>query len=331
MPGQNTINPDARLRILGNGHYLPEKVLTNQDIEQLCETSHEWIVERTGIERRHVCADGEGNADIATEASKRALAAAGMQADELDMILVATCSQDYNAPSVACWVQQKLGLRPLPVFDINAACSGFIYLLEIAQVYLNTNPQLKILICGSERLSQFIHWDDRSTAVLFGDGCGAAVVTGGAAENSGLFSTHIYADGSKAGILGVCNANPPYHPPELAGHIYMDGQAVFKSAVLAFSSSIDECLEHNGVDKSEIDWFIPHQANIRIINAVGKRLGMADDKIIVTVNECANTSAASIPTALSIAVDDGRIKRGDLVLMAGFGAGLTWGAALLRY
>lgn len=315
--------------IIGTGHYLPENIITNHDFEKLCETSHEWIVERSGIHQRHWARDGEGNIDIAEKAARNAIEAAGIEADSIDVIVVATCTADYAAPAVAVMLQSRLGLSPRPAFDVNAACAGFIYALSTADQFIKAGTAKRALVLGSERLSSYMNFEDRSTAVLFGDGAGAVVLE--ASEEQGVLSSHLYGDGDAKDILFLNNGKPVFEPLEQANSVSMQGRDVFRYAVNAFNSAIEELLETTGINKADIDWFVPHQANIRIINAVGKKFDFPVEKTIVTVDKTANTSAASVPIAFSMGVADSRIKKGDLILVAAFGAGLTWGASIFRY
>jgi len=316
-------------RIVGTGHYLPERVLTNHDMEKLCDTSHEWIIARSGIEQRHWTVAGQSNSDMAEIAGQRAMEAAGVSPSEIDLVIVATSSADYSSPAVAVVVQHRLGIPPCAAFDMGAACTGFVYGLGIVDQFIRAGSAKRVLLIGSERLSPFVDFSDRSTAVLFGDGAGAVVIE--ASDEPGLLSHHLYADGSRKDILYLNNGLPVFTPAETANRVYMNGQSVFKSAVVAFSNVIDEALTANNLDKRDIDWLVPHQANIRIIQAAAKKLSLPMEQVVVTVNKTANTSASTIPIALDIAVRDGRIQRGQKLLMAAFGAGLTWGSALLTY
>jgi 3-oxoacyl-[acyl-carrier-protein] synthase-3 len=315
-------------RIIGTGHYLPSNVLTNEDVEKVCDTKSDWIVERTGIEQRHFCEDGEGTSDMAEVAARRALESAGISAEELDLIIVGTSSPDYGSPSVAAILQDRLGCKTICAFDISAACTGFIYSLGVADSMVKAGAAKTALVIGAERISTYIDWEERNTAVLFGDGAGAAIIT--ASDEPGILSTHLHADGSKKDILFLNNGKPVYEPQDRANKVSMVGPDVFKNAVKRFSEVIDQCLTENNVAKEDIDWLVPHQANLRIIQAVQKKLGMNDEQVVVTVNKTANNSAATVPIALDLAIRDGRIKPGQLVISAAFGAGLTWGALLLR-
>jgi len=316
-------------RIIGTGHYLPSNVLTNADVEKLCDTTSEWIVERTGIQQRHFCEPGEGTSDMAEKAARNAMESAGVSANEIDLIIVGTSSPDYGSPSVASMLQHRLGCRTICAFDVSAACTGFIYSLGIADSMIKTGAAKTVLVIGAERISTYVDWEERNTAVIFGDGAGAAIVVG--SDEPGIMTTHLHADGSKKDALFLSGGKPVYEPAERANKVTMVGQEVFKNAVKRFSEVIDECLAANNVKKEEIDWLVPHQANLRIIQAVQKKLSMGDDQVIVTVDKTANNSAATVPIALDIAYRDGRIKKGDLIISAAFGAGLTWGATLFRF
>ncbi len=313
--------------ILGTGSFLPEKILTNKDLEQFVDTTDEWITTRTGIKQRHVAADTDTTATLATRACLKAMESAGVTPDQIDMVIVATATSDDAFPSTASRVQYALGLRHIVAFDISAACAGFNHGLSIADQYIKTGFAKIIIVVGCEMLTRVVDWTDRSTCVLFGDGAGAVVL--GASESPGILSTHLHCDGSQHGILYAPNtlvqknADSPF--------VKMEGREVFRHAVTRLGELVDETLAANNLTKNDIDWLIPHQANIRIIQAMAKKLDMSMDKVIVTVDAQGNTSAASIPLALDIAVRDGRVKRGDLVLLESFGGGLVWGSALIRY
>lgn len=314
-------------RIAGTGSYLPAMVLTNKDLEARVETSDEWIYSRTGIRERHVAADDEKASDLAVAASRRALEAAGIAAGDLSLIIVATTTPDMVFPSTACLVQAKLGAKNCPAFDVQAVCSGFVYALATADQFMRSGQYENILVVGAEIYSRIIDWEDRATCVLFGDGAGAVVLC--RSEAPGILSSHLHADGSHADILCV--------PGSVAGGqvsgrplLQMEGNAVFKFAVRVLGEVAEEALAHNHLEKSAIDWLIPHQANIRIIQATAKKLGLPMDKVITTVDKHANTSAASVPLALDTAVRDGRIRPGHLVMLEGVGGGFTWGAVLVR-
>jgi 3-oxoacyl-[acyl-carrier-protein] synthase-3 len=319
-------------RIAGTGHYAPEKVLTNADLEKMVDTSDEWIRSRSGIERRHVAAPDQYTSDLAVEASKRAMDAAGVGPDDIDFIAVGTTTPDLVFPNVGTIMQQKMGIHGCAAFSLEAACSGFIYALSVADKFVNSGQSKCALVVGAETLSRITDWTDRGTCVLFGDGAGAVVLKPD--EELGIISTHLHADGSYKELLtsltGV-SVQPEGAALRDGYNVRMQGNELFKIAVKSLEAIVDETLEANGLDKSEIDWLIPHQANIRIINATAKRLSMPKDKVVLTVQEYGNTSAASVPMALDVAVRDGRIKRGQLLLLEAFGGGLTWGSALLRF
>ena len=325
---------DARIyaRIAGTGSYLPERIITNDDLARTIDTSDEWIAARTGIRQRHVAAEGEYTSDLALAAAQRALDAAGMSADEIELIIVGTTTPDVIFPSTATIVQSKLGVAGCPAFDVNAACSGFIYALTVADKFIRSGSVRNALVIGAETLTRMLDWTDRTTAVLFGDGAGAVVLKADA--ETGILSTHMHADGSKGELLhNPVGVSKGFRPGEdRAGVVVkMAGNDVFKHAVKALDAVVEEALEANGVDRSEIDWLIPHQANLRIIEATAKRLAMPMDRVIVTVDQHGNTSSGSVPLALDSAVRSGRVERGQLLLLEAFGGGFTWGSALLRY
>ncbi len=315
-------------RILGTGSYLPARILTNADLEKLVETNDQWIVERTGIRERHIAAEGELTSDLATQAARAALAVAGLQADDIDLLLVATTTPDLVFPSTACIVQSKLGMtNGRPAFDLQAVCSGFVYALSVADQFIKTGAAKRALVIGAETLSRITDWNDRSNCILWGDGAGAVVL--GASDEPGIIATHIHADGRHKELLRTTTgASTGLHEP---AYMRMEGNAVFKMAVNTLDRIVDETLEANGLQKSDIDWLVPHQANIRIISATAKKLGMSMDNVVTTVAGHGNTSAASVPLAFDVAVRDGRIQRGQTVLMEAFGGGFTWGSALLKY
>ena len=319
-------------RIAGTGGYLPEKILTNADLEKIVETSDQWIRERTGIEQRHIAAEGQTTVDLAYEASLRAMDAAGVTAADLDLIVVGTTTPDIIFPSSACLLQARLGASGCPAFDVNAACSGFIFALTTADKFIRSGAAKTVLVVGAETLTRILDWTDRNTCVLFGDGAGAVVLKADA--ETGILSTHLHSDGGKKELLytpvGV-SAGFKLDEKNAGIRVLMAGSDVFKYAVKALDSVVDEALEANGVSKDDLDWLIPHQANLRIIEATAKRLGMPMDRVILTVHKHGNTSAASVPLALDEAVRSGRVKRGQLVLMEAFGGGFTWGAALMRF
>lgn len=314
-------------RIIGTGSYLPQQVVTNQDLMQRMETSDEWIRSRTGIAQRHLHAPDETTSDLALQAARRALEAAGIEASELDLIVVATTTPDRIFPSTACILQSKLGGSTCPAFDVQAVCAGFIYALSVADQFIKNGSVKNALVVGAETFSNLLDWDDRGTSVLFGDGAGAVVLK--ASEEPGVLSTHIYADGNYANILSV--------PGQVCGGgikgkgtVEMDGGAVFKFAVKVLEQSCRAALEANNMSIDQVDWLIPHQANIRIMEATAQKLGIPVEKVVVTVNQHANTSAASIPLALDVAVRDGRIQSGHRVLLTGVGGGFAWGSALIQ-
>lgn len=316
-------------RIIGTGGYLPEKILTNHDLAQMVDTSDEWIFSRTGIRERHIVAENQITSDLAFQAAQRAIKMAGVDPQSIDLIIVATTTPDVVFPSTACILQEKLGIKSGgPAFDIQAVCSGFIYALAIADQFIRGGQSKCALVVGAETFSRIMDWTDRNTCVLFGDGAGAVVLK--ASEEPGIISTHLHADGSYGHLLAV--------PASLSGgkakgnpFVEMDGAGVFKFAVGVLDSIVEETLAANGMQKSDITWLVPHQANIRIIQATAKKLGMSMDNVVVTVDKHGNTSAASIPLALDVAVRDGRIKPGDTLLMEAVGGGFTWGSALVTW
>ncbi len=322
--------------ILGTGKALPSRVLTNQDLEKMVDTSDEWITVRTGIKERRIVEEGESNSQLAIRASREALEQAGVSPKELDLIIVATLTPDYLMPSVAVLVQQALGADRAGAFDLSATCSGFLYALTIADKFVREDPHRKILVIGSEVLSHKTNWEDRTTCVLFGDGAGAAVVTGSPDGRRGVLSTHLHADGHLWHLLtlkGCGSLYPPCDPriPKEDYYIRMQGREVFKQAVRAMEAVTLEALESNGINPEELALLIPHQANIRIIEFLRERLALPPEKVFVNIHRYGNTSAASIPIALHEAVEEGRLAPGDLVLMVSFGGGFTWAAVLLRW
>jgi 3-oxoacyl-[acyl-carrier-protein] synthase-3 len=314
-------------RILGTGSYLPDKILTNADLERMVDTSDDWIRERTGIRERRIAADGETCGDLAEHASKRAIKDAGIDPTDIDLIIVATTTPDQVFPSNACLLQHKLDIQGCAAFDIQAVCTGFIYALGVADQFIRTGSVRRALVVGSETFSRIIDWTDRGTCVLFGDGAGAVVI--GADAEPGIISSHLHADGTYRELLqvpsGVGNGGvgSPY--------VEMKGNEVFRVAVTTLGRIADATLEANGMTRSDIDWLVPHQANMRIIQATARKLHMPMDQVVVTVDRHGNTSAASVPLAFDEAVRDGRIQRGQTVLMEAFGGGFTWGSVLLRY
>ena len=319
-------------RIAGTGSYLPEKVLTNADLERMVETNDERIVSRSGIRERHIAAEGETTSDLAFHAATRALQAAGLDAADIELIVLGTTTPDVIFPSTACLLQDRLGANGCAAFDVNAACSGFIFALSIADQFIKTGAVKNALVVGAETLTRMVDWTDRGTSVLFGDAAGAVVLK--ADDTAGILSTHLHADGSKKHLLynpvGVSKGFKP-DEPNAGVKVMMAGSDVFKYAVKALDSVVDETLAANGLDKSDLDWLIPHQANLRIIEATAKRLQMSMDRVVVTVDRTGNTSAGSVPLALDEAVRSGRVQRGQLLLLEAFGGGFTWGSALIRY
>ncbi len=318
-------------RIIGTGSFLPERILTNQQLEQMVETTDLWIRERTGIRQRHIAAPEETTCDLAEQAARRAMSAAGKGPEEIDLIIVATTTPDQVFPSTACLLQSRLDIHGCAAFDIQAVCTGFIYALGVANSFIRSGAARCALVIGAETLSRIVDWSDRQTCVLFGDGAGAVVLE--AAETPGIISTHLHADGDYESLLRVpVGISKGYHKlQQEQAFIEMKGNEVFKMAVTTLGRIVDETLEANQMKKTDIDWLIPHQANIRIINATAKKLRMAMDRVVVTVDTHGNTSAASVPLALDVAVRDGRIRRGDTLLLEAFGGGFTWGSVLVKY
>jgi len=318
-------------RIAGTGSYLPERVLTNKDLEAFVDTSDEWIRSRTGIQQRHIAADGQTTCDLAYEAAIQALASAGVDASEIDLLVMGTTTPDIIFPSTACLLQHRLGANGCAAFDVNAACSGFIYALAVADKFVRSGASKCALVVGAETLSRMLDWSDRGTCVLFGDGAGAVVLKPDA--DTGILSTHLHADGGYKHLLyNPVGVSAGFKDEKNHGvRVLMEGSDVFKVAVKTLDSVVEETLLANGLKKSDIDWLIPHQANLRIINAPPKRPDMPLDRVVVTVDRHGNTSAASVPLALDHAVRSGRIKRGEMLLLEAFGGGFTWGSALLRY
>lgn len=318
--------------ILGTGSYLPERVMTNKELETIVDTTDEWIVQRSGISERRIAAKDETTADMAIEAARSALEASGLQGEDIDGVIVATSTPDTTFPSVAVKVQAALGVKHGPVFDVHAVCAGFVYALTVADSLIRTGAAKRMLLIGSEKMTSILNWEDRTTCVLFGDGAGAVVLEAregqGTIEDAGVLSTHLHADGNLKDILYVDGG---VSSTGTAGHIVMEGKEVFRHAVALMADVVNETLTHNNIAAEKIDWLVPHQANIRIIESTAKKLGMSMDKVVVTVDHHGNTSAASIPLALDEAVRDGRIHRGNMLLLEALGSGLTWGAALVRY
>lgn len=314
-------------RIAGTGSYLPEKILSNADLEKMIDTTDEWIFTRTGIRERHIVAENEFTSDLAVKAALQAIEVAQISPNDIDLIIIATTTPDRTFPSTACLVQEKLGIRNnCPAFDIQAVCSGFVFALATADNFIKCGAAKRALVIGADAMSRITDWTDRSNCILWGDGSGAVVLE--TSDNVGVISTHLHANGSYADLLmvekGVSNQSG-------LNTITMEGNAVFKVAVNTLDAIVDETLEANGMLKSDIDWLVPHQANIRILQSTAKKLGMSMDQVVVTVDKHGNTSAASIPLALDVAVRDGRIKRGETILMEAFGGGFTWGSVLMKY
>jgi 3-oxoacyl-[acyl-carrier-protein] synthase-3 len=318
-------------RITGTGGYLPDKVLTNQDLEKMVDTTDQWIRERTGIEKRHIAAEGQTTCDLAEAASRDAMQAAGRSVEDIDLIIVATTTPDRVFPSTACLLQQRLGIHGCAAFDIQAVCTGFVYALGVADRFVRTGGARCALVVGAETLSRITDWSDRSTCVLFGDGAGAVVLE--SSEEPGILSSHLHADGSYENLLTVpAGISQGFDLVQSGGaFMQMKGNEVFKVAVNTLGRIVDETLEANGLQQSDIDWLVPHQANIRIIQATARKLRMEMDHVVVTVDQHGNTSAASVPLALNVAVRDGRIRRGETLLLEAFGGGFTWGSVLLKF
>jgi 3-oxoacyl-[acyl-carrier-protein] synthase-3 len=316
-------------KIIGTGSYLPAKVLTNSDLEKIVETSHDWIVSRSGIHERHIAADNELTSDLALQASLRAIEAAAISAEEIDLVIVATTTPDQVFPSTACILQDKLGIKNhCAAFDMQAVCGGFVYAMNTADLYIRGGQAKTVLVVGAEVLSRILDWSDRTTCVLFGDGAGAVVLR--ASKTPGIVASKLHADGSHRGML---KADGNIRNGEVQGDpfIKMEGKAVFKFAVKVLSEVAEEVLEESNLQDSDIAWLVPHQANIRIMEATAKKLGLSMDNVIVTVATHGNTSAASIPLALDTAVRDGRIKAGQNILLEAVGGGFTWGAVLIKW
>ncbi len=314
-------------KILGTGSYLPVQVRTNADLEKMVDTSDEWIVTRTGIRERRIAAADETVATMSFQAAEKALGMAGVAKEDIGLIVVATTTTTHAFPSAACLVQQMLGIKDCAAFDLAAACAGFTYALSVADQYVKNGAVKHALVIGADVLSRTLDPEDRGTIILFGDGAGAVVL--GASEEQGILSTHLHADGSYGSLLTL-----PYKDrqnQDKPAYVTMAGNEVFKVAVTELARIVDETLQANNMDRSELDWLVPHQANLRIISATAKKLGMGMDKVVVTLDRHGNTSAASVPSALDEAVRDGRIQRGQLVLLEAFGGGFTWGSALVRF
>lgn len=321
-----------RAVIRSTGSYLPDRIVTNADMEKLVDTTDEWIVQRTGIKQRHIAAENETTADMAIAAARKALAASGLQPADIHGVIVATTTPDQTFPSVAVKVQAALGLPKGLAFDVQAVCTGFVYALTVANNFIQLGQVKRMLVIGAEKMSSIVNWEDRTTCVIFADGAGAIVLeaqdgTGGF-EDRGVLSTHLYADGEQRGIL-YTDGGPS--STGTSGHIVMHGKEVFKFAVNHMAHIVEEVLTKNNITSDQIDWLVPHQANVRIIAATADKLNMSMDSVVLTVQDHGNTSAASIPLALDTAVQDGRIKPGQVMLLEALGGGLTWGAALVRF
>lgn len=318
-------------RITGTGSYLPEKILTNADLEKMVDTTDEWIVTRTGIKQRHIAAEGENTVDLAEQAARRAMEAAGITAADLDLIIVATTTPDLVFPSTACLLQGRLDNHGATAFDIQAVCTGFVYALGVADKFIKSGSHKTALVIGAETMSRIVDWNDRTTCVLFGDGAGAVVLQ--ASDEPGILSTHLHADGSYEQLLKVPYGVSSGYDKMLKEEAYvqMKGNEVFKVAVNTLGRIVDETLEANNLHKGDIDWLVPHQANTRIIGATAKKLKMDMEHVVLTVGEHGNTSGASVPLALDTAVRDGRIQRGETILLEAFGGGFTWGSALVKF
>lgn len=311
-------------KIAGTGSYLPKKILSNADLEKMVDTTDEWIFSRTGIRERHIAAKNELTSDLALEAAINAISSAGIQASDIDLIVVATTTPDKIFPSVAVMVQRKLNISGCAAFDVQAVCSGFVYALATADNFIKSGAAKCALVIGADTFSRITDYTDRSNCILWGDGAGAVIMQ--ASQEQGVISTHLHADGHYEKMLHV-----PRKHDGTQDTVQMEGNAVFKMAVNTLDQIVDETLEANGMRKSDVDWLVPHQANIRILQATAKKLDMSMDRVVVTVDKHGNTSAASIPLALDTAVRDGRIKRGDILLMEAFGGGFTWGSALIKF
>jgi 3-oxoacyl-[acyl-carrier-protein] synthase-3 len=321
-----------RSQVLGCGGYLPERIVTNAELAARLETSDEWIVQRTGIRQRHVAAPGELTSDLAVKAAERALAASGREAGEIDLVVLATATPDNTFPATAAKVQARLGIARGAAFDVQAVCTGFVYALAVADNFLRCGQAKSALVIGAETFSRILDWKDRGTCVLFGDGAGAMVIeakpSNGSPQERGILSTHLHSDGSGYNLLYV-DGGPS--STGTAGFLRMEGKEVFRHAVVRLAEVVDEALAANGLTASEIDWLVPHQANLRIIDGMGRKLGLARERVVITIERHANTSAASVPLALAEASSDGRIRPGQLVLAEAMGGGLTWGASLIRW
>jgi len=318
-------------RITGTGSFLPEKVVTNSDLEKIVDTSDQWIQDRTGIKQRYIAGENETTCDLAEQAARRAMEAAGKGPGDIDLIVLATTTPDQIFPSTACLVQSRLDIHGCAAFDIQAVCTGFVYALSVADNFIRAGNATCALVIGAETFSRILNWKDRGTCVLFGDGAGAVVLE--ASEEPGILSTHLHADGDYAKLLHVPDGVSRGYDQvqQERAFVEMRGNEVFKMAINTLGRIVDETLAHNGLKKSDIDWLIPHQANYRIIRGIARKLQMPLERVVVTVAEHGNTSAASVPLALDVAVRDGRIKHGEMLLMEAFGGGFTWGSALVKY
>ena len=313
-------------KIHSTGSYLPTKIVTNHELAKTIDTSHEWIVERTGIEQRHIAQEHETTSYMASQAAKQCLEKSGMNADDIDMILAATCTPDLFFPGIACSVQKALnGSKPIPAMDIGAACSGFIYMLDVANQYITSGTAKNIMIVGSETMSRALNWSDRGSCILFGDGAAAVIIS--ASEDPGIIGSQLHAHFDDSGLLRYPNS--PYDTD--SNYIEMKGHEVFKLAVTHMGNVVDEILNKCSMTKSDINWLLPHQANSRIIKAIAKKLSLPMAQVVLTIAKHGNTSAASIPLALDYAIENKLIKRNEIILMESFGAGLTWGATLIKY
>jgi 3-oxoacyl-[acyl-carrier-protein] synthase-3 len=322
----------VRSVVRGVGSYLPAKILTNEDLSKIVDTSDEWIQERTGIKQRHIAAEGETTSDLAIAAARQALERAGIAGTDLDLIVVATATPDHTFPATAAKVQAALGRPGIPAFDVQAVCSGFVYGLAVVDNFLRCGQVKSALFIGAETFSRILDWEDRATCVLFGDGAGAVVLTAeegnGTSADRGVLSTHLHSDGRHHDLLYVDGGASS---TQTTGHVRMEGREVFRHAVVNLADTVNEAMAANGVTIDDIDWLVPHQANKRILDSTAKKLRIPADKVIVTVDRHANTSAASIPLAWAAAVDDGRIQPGQLLLLEAMGGGFTWGSALVRF
>lgn len=314
--------------IIGTGSYLPEKILTNSDLEKFVDTNDEWIISRTGIKQRHIAADGEATSDMATEAAKGAIKQAGIEPEEVDLVIVATTTPDKTFPSTAVCVQAALGIKNGAAFDVQAVCSGFVYAMSVADNFIKTGQVKTALVIGADKMTSILDWQDRNTCVLFGDGAGAVILQASDEEGRGVLSTNLYSDGTYKDILdtdGGVSSNGN------VGKLRMQGKEVFKHAVAKMSGCVKSALKERGLSVADIDVFVPHQANIRILDMVAKKLRLPDGKVLSTLDKHANTSAASIPLAIADAEREGRFKKGDLVVLTALGGGLTWGSCLIRW